>query len=147
LEVGPAQVIKEASGGANSSHHSQSNGYRSRAFKTELGHLAAAIGLIITVCHMPPGTSKSNKIAHRLFRFISMNWRGKPLTTYRTVIELIAGTTTQTGLTVQADFGPGLLPDRGQSQRRRAGRSSDQAARLPPRLELHDPPGASIRLK
>ena len=73
-----------------------SNGYRSRAFKTELANLAATIGLIITVCHMPPGTSKWNKIEHRLFSFISMNWRGKPLTTYRTVVELIAATTTQT---------------------------------------------------
>ncbi len=87
-----------------------SNGYRSRVFKTELAALAATIGLIITVCHMPPGTSKWNKIEHRLFSFISMNWRGKPLTTYRTVVELIAATTTKTGLTVQADFDEGYYP-------------------------------------
>lgn len=87
-----------------------SNSYRSRVFKTELATLAATIGLIITVCHMPPGTSKWNKIEHRLFSFITMNWRGKPLTTYRAVVELIAATTTQTGLTVQSDFDEGYYP-------------------------------------
>jgi hypothetical protein len=81
-----------------------SNAYRSRVFKTELAKLAATIGLIITVCHMPPGTSKWNKIEHRLFSFITINWRGKPLLTYRTVVELIAATTTQTGLRVEADL-------------------------------------------
>jgi hypothetical protein len=87
-----------------------SNSYRSRAFKVELAKLAAAIGLVITICHMPPGTSKWNKIEHRLFSFISMNWRGKPLTTYRTVVELIAATTTRTGLRVQADLDQGSYP-------------------------------------
>jgi Rhodopirellula transposase DDE domain len=87
-----------------------SNSYRSRAFKVELAKLAAAIGLVITVCHMPPGTSKWNKIEHRLFSFISINWRGKPLTTYRTVVELIAATTTKTGLKVQADLDTGYYP-------------------------------------
>jgi hypothetical protein len=81
-----------------------SNAYRSRVFKTELAKLAATIGLAITVCHMPPGTSKWNKIEHRMFSFISMNWRAKPLTTYRTVIELIAATTTKTGLRIEADL-------------------------------------------
>ena len=87
-----------------------SNSYRSRAFKVELAKLAATIGLVITVCHMPPGTSKWNKIEHRLFSFITMNWRGKPLTTYRTVVELIAATTTRTGLTVKADLDQGSYP-------------------------------------
>jgi len=87
-----------------------SNSYRSRLWKTELANLAATIGLVITVCHMPPGTSKWNKIEHRLFSFISINWRAKPLTTYRTVVELIAATTTSTGLTVQADFDEGYSP-------------------------------------
>jgi hypothetical protein len=87
-----------------------SNAYRSRMFKAELATLAATIGLIITVCHMPPGTSKWNKIEHRLFSFISMNWRGKPLTTYRTVVELIAATTTSTGLRVEADLDEGYYP-------------------------------------
>jgi hypothetical protein len=87
-----------------------SNSYRSRAFKVELARLAATIGLIITVCHMPPGTSKWNKIEHRLFSFISINWRGKPLTTYRVIVELIAATTTRTGLRVQADLDTGSYP-------------------------------------
>ncbi len=87
-----------------------SNGYRSRMFKAELATLAATIGLVITVCHMPPGTSKWNKIEHRLFSFISMNWRGKPLTTYRTVVELIAATTTRHGLPVEADLDEGYYP-------------------------------------
>jgi hypothetical protein len=87
-----------------------SNSYRSRLWKVELAKLAASIGLIITVCHMPPGTSKWNKIEHRLFSFISINWRGKPLTTYRTVVELIAATTTLTGLRVQAALDPGHYP-------------------------------------
>jgi hypothetical protein len=87
-----------------------SNSYRSRVFKVELAKLAATIGLVITVCHMPPGTSKWNKIEHRLFSFISINWRGKPLTTYRTVVELIAATTTKTGLRVEADLDTGFYP-------------------------------------
>ncbi len=87
-----------------------SNSYRSRMFKAELATLAATIGLVITVCHMPPGTSKWNKIEHRLFSFISMNWRGKPLTTYRTIVELIAATTTATGLRVEADLDQGHYP-------------------------------------
>jgi hypothetical protein len=87
-----------------------SNSYRSRAWKTELAALAATIGVVITVCHMPPGTSKWNKIEHRLFSFISMNWRGKPLRTYRTVVELIAATTTTTGLRVEADRDEGYYP-------------------------------------
>jgi hypothetical protein len=87
-----------------------SNAYRSRMFKAELAKLAASIGLVITVCHMPPGTSKWNKIEHRLFSFISMNWRGKPLTTYRTVVELIAATTTRSGLKVQAALDEGYYP-------------------------------------
>ena len=70
-----------------------SNGYRIRAFKVELAKLAKETGLEITGCHYPPGTSKWNKIEHRMFSFISMNWRGRPLTSYRTIVELIAGTT------------------------------------------------------
>ena len=87
-----------------------SNSYRSRMFKAELVSLAARIALVITVCHMPPGTSKWNKIEHRLFSFITMNWRAKPLTTYRTVVELIAATTTKTGLRIEADLDQGYYP-------------------------------------
>ncbi|MFE2917374.1 ISAzo13 family transposase [Kitasatospora indigofera] len=79
-----------------------SNGHRTRAWKTELAALAARTGLEITVCHMPPGTSKWNKIEHRLFSHISMNWRGKPLTSHDVIVSSIAATTTRTGLTVEA---------------------------------------------
>lgn len=77
-----------------------SNGYRIRAYKVELARLAAETGLDITVCHLPPGTSKWNKIEHRLFSQITMNWRGRPLTTHQTIVDLISNTTTTTGLTV-----------------------------------------------
>ncbi len=87
-----------------------SNGYRVRAWKWHLGRLASETGLEITVVHYPPGTSKWNKIEHRLFSFISMNWRGKPLTDIRTIVELIAATTTTTGLTVQCAYDPGWYP-------------------------------------
>jgi transposase len=78
-----------------------SNGYRTRLWKVELQHLADEIGIPITVCHYPPGTSKWNKIEHRLFSFITMNWRGKPLRTHATIVNLIAATTTVTGLEVR----------------------------------------------
>ena len=87
-----------------------SNGYRIRAWKTHLAALAAETGLTITVCHYPPGTSKWNKIEHRMFSFITLNWRGRPLTSIRTIVELIAATTTKTGLTIQADHDPTEYP-------------------------------------
>jgi hypothetical protein len=80
-----------------------SNGYRVRAWKTQLAQLAAETGLYITVCHYPPGTSKWNKIEHRMFSYISTNWRGEPLTDLRTIVELIAATTTKTGLKIYAE--------------------------------------------
>jgi hypothetical protein len=79
-----------------------SNGYRTRAWKTGLAELAAQTGLEITVCHFPPGTSKWNKIEHRLFSQISRNWRARPLTSHEVIIATIAATTTTTGLTVTA---------------------------------------------
>jgi hypothetical protein len=87
-----------------------SNGYRLRAWKVELGRLAAETGLDITVCHFPPGTSKWNRVEHRLFSFISINWRGRPLTDYQVIVETIASTTTKTGLTVEAVLDPGTYP-------------------------------------
>jgi len=80
-----------------------SNGYRVRAWKLELARLSAETGLEITVCHYPPGTSKWNKIAHRMLSFITMNWRSRPLVSYRTIIELISATTTQKGLRIRAE--------------------------------------------
>jgi len=87
-----------------------SNGYRLRLWKRELAALAEATGLTITVCHMPPGTSKWNKIEHRLFSHISMNWAGQPLTSHEVAVNLIAGTTTRTGLTVHAERDTGSYP-------------------------------------
>jgi len=85
-----------------------SNGYRVRAWKTEIAALANETGLAITVCHLPPGTSKWNKIEHRLFSHISMNWRGRPLTSHEVVVDLISATTTRTGLQVHAELDPGV---------------------------------------
>ena len=81
-----------------------SNGARVRLWKTELQGLADQTKLSITVAHLPPGTSKWNRIEHRLFAFITQNWRGKPLLTHQVIIQLIASTTTQTGLTVQCQL-------------------------------------------
>jgi hypothetical protein len=90
-----------------------SNGTRVRLWKWELQQLADETGLEIAVCHFPPGTSKWNKIEHRLFSFISQNWRGKPLISHQVIIDLIAATTTKTGLTVKSKidtniYEPGL---------------------------------------
>ena len=106
-----------------------SNGYRTRAWKSELAALAAQAGLEITCCHFPPGTSKWNAIEHRLFSHISMNWRGRPLTSHEVIINTIAATTTRTGLRVRAELDPGSYP---------AGLkvSDEQMACLP--LDRHD---------
>jgi Rhodopirellula transposase DDE domain len=80
-----------------------SNGYKVRAWKYELSRFATEADLAVTVCHLPPGTSKWNKIEHRLFAHISMNWRGRPLTSHEVVVNLIAATTTRTGLRVHAE--------------------------------------------
>jgi Rhodopirellula transposase DDE domain len=79
-----------------------SNGVRNRLWKQQLQRFATETGLAITVCHLPPATSKWNKIEHRLFSYISINWRGKPLLSLETIIELISHTTTEEGLTVTA---------------------------------------------
>jgi Rhodopirellula transposase DDE domain len=79
-----------------------SNSYRSRLWKVALQELADHLRLTLRVCHFPPGTSKWNKIEHRLFSFITQNWRGKPLVSHQTILNLIANTTTTTGLTVRA---------------------------------------------
>ncbi|MDQ3163305.1 MAG: ISAzo13 family transposase [Actinomycetota bacterium] len=87
-----------------------SNGNRTRLWKTELQQLADETGLAIRVCHFPAGTSKWNKIEHRLFSFISVNWRGKPLLSRQTIVSLIAATTTRPGLTVHARLDPRSYP-------------------------------------
>ena len=87
-----------------------SNGARVRLWKWELQKLADEIGLEISVCHFPPGTSKWNKIEHRLFSFISQNWRGKPLISHEVIINLIAATTTATGLEVKSKLDTNTYP-------------------------------------
>jgi transposase len=87
-----------------------SNGARVRLWKLELQKLADETGLEISVCHLPPGTSKWNKIEHRLFAFISQNWRGKPLVSHQVIVNLIAATTTKTGLRVRAEIDPRQYP-------------------------------------
>ena len=87
-----------------------SNGYRYRVWKSELAALAAETGLVVTVCHFPPGTSKWNKIEHRLFSHITFNWRGRPLTSHEVVVKTIASTTTRSGLRVEAALDPGDYP-------------------------------------
>lgn len=87
-----------------------SNGARVRLWKTELQKLADDTGLEISICHLPPGTSKWNKIEHRLFSFISQNWRGKPLVSHEVIVNLIAATTTKAGLQVRAEVDRGKYP-------------------------------------
>jgi hypothetical protein len=87
-----------------------SNGTRVRLWKVAVQALVDEIGVTINVCHLPPGTSKWNKIEHRLFAYISMNWRGRPLVSPEVIIDLIGATTTQAGLTVQAVRDPGIYP-------------------------------------
>lgn len=87
-----------------------SNGTRVRLWKVALQRLADQTGLRISVCHFPPGTSKWNKIEHRMFSYISLNWRGKPLISHEVIVNLIAGTTTRTGLKIQAELDTNVYP-------------------------------------
>jgi len=87
-----------------------SNGSRVRLWKRELQRLSNELGIEISVHHFPPGTSKWNKIEHRLFSFISMNWRAKPLVSYRVIVDLISATTTDTGLTVHCELDTNVYP-------------------------------------
>jgi hypothetical protein len=87
-----------------------SNGARVRLWKVELQKLADQTGLRIAVSHLPPGTSKWNKIEHRLFSFISQNWRGKPLISHEVIVNLIAATTTEAGLTVHSELDTDVYP-------------------------------------
>jgi len=87
-----------------------SNGYRLRLWKKELQRFADSMGLEVSVCHYPPGTSKWNKIEHKLFSFISMNWRGKVLESYKVIVNLIASTKTRTGLKVYAMLDDRIYP-------------------------------------
>ena len=87
-----------------------SNASRSRLWKFELQRLTDETGLTIQVCHFPPGTSKWNKIEHRMFCHITANWRGRPLVSHEVIVKLIANTTTRAGLTIQAELDRGEYP-------------------------------------
>ena len=87
-----------------------SNGSRVRLWKRELQRLADELAIDLVVHHLPPGTSKWNKIEHRLFSFISMNWKAQPLVSYRVIIDLIAATTTTAGLTVRCELDENVYP-------------------------------------
>jgi hypothetical protein len=110
-----------------------SNSYRYRVWKSELAALAAETGLAITVCHFPPGTAKWNKIEHRLFSYITLNWRGRPLTSHEVVVQTIAATRTRGGLRVEAVLDSGDYPTG-------VAISKERMASLP--LERHATPGA-----
>ena len=100
---GATRLLITADGGG-------SNGYRTRLWKTELARFANDSGLAVTVCHLPPGTSKWNKIEHRLFSQISLAWRGRPLTSHEVIVNTIGAVTTRTGLTVTAELDTGDYP-------------------------------------
>jgi hypothetical protein len=118
-----------------------SNAYRSRVFKTELQKLADRTGLTIGVSHFPPGTSKWNKIEHRMFCHITENWRGHPLVDHETVVQLIGATRTTAGLRIKATPRPPLLPqgvEGGRGHRRRTRRGQLDQRGLSRGVELHD---------
>ena len=87
-----------------------SNGYRARCWKFHLQELADETGLLVEVCHFPPGTSKWNKIEHRMFCHVTQNWRGRPLTSLEAIVSLIGNTTTTTGLRIKARLDKGNYP-------------------------------------
>jgi hypothetical protein len=108
-----------------------SNSYRTRLWKVELARLATETGLSITVCHFPPGTSKWNRIEHRLFAHISMNWKGRPLTSHEVVVQLIGATTSRAGLSVHAEADTNSYP-RGVTV------SAAEMAAVEPQLRRHN---------
>ena len=120
-----------------------SNGSRLRLWKTELAEFAAQTGLTITVCHLPPGTSKWNKIEHRLFSAISRNWRGRPLESHEVIIETLKAVTTTTGLTVHAELDKNIY-ERGIRIPAKDMKTLEETGiltrRLPRRLELFTQP-------
>lgn len=108
-----------------------SNSYRNQLWKIELSRLAADADIAITVCHFPPGTSKFNKIEHRLWSQVTSNWRGQPLTSREVIVNLIGATTTRTGLSVHAELDEGNYP-------RGIKVSDDEMTAIGPRLDPHE---------
>ena len=117
-----------------------SNGSRVRLWKRELQRLANELGIDIVVHHLPPGTSKWNKIEHRLFSFITMNWKATPLVSYRVIVDLIGATTTKTGLTVRCELDSTAYPKGYRRVRSGNGRAPHHPRCVPRRMELHHPP-------
>ena len=132
----PRRLLITADGGG-------SNGSRVRLWKLELQRLADETGLEIAVCHFPPGTSKWNKIEHRLFSFISQNWRGKPLVSHEVIVNLIAATTTKTGLKVACELDRNSYPSGIKVSKKEMDGDQSAEGRIPRRVELHHPPETS----
>ena len=101
-EVGGKRLRKPGGGG--------SNGSRSRLWKLELQRFTDEFGLRVSVCHFPPGTSKWNKIEHRMFSHVTQNWRGRPLVSHEVVVNLIGATTSKEGLSIHSEFDKGSYP-------------------------------------
>jgi hypothetical protein len=114
-----------------------SNAARTRLWRTELQKLADETGLTLSVCHYPPGTSKWNKIEYRMFCYISQNWRSRPLTSRMTVVELIAATTTKTGLTVACELDTGHYPKGIRIKKQQDAHPRHSRRCIPSRVELH----------
>jgi Rhodopirellula transposase DDE domain len=108
-----------------------------RLWKLELQKLADETGLEISICHLPPGTSKWNKIEHRLFSFISQNWRGKPLISHQVIVNLIAATTTKGGSRVRAECRSRQISERRQGFRQGGGHDPPGARQVSRRMDLH----------
>src|SRR5450759_3474413 len=123
-----------------------SNGARVRLWKVELQKLADETGLRIAVRHLPPGTSQWNKIEHRLFSFISQNWRGKPLISHEVIVNLIAATTTAAGLTVHSELDSGTYPSGVKVSDPPDSRDGPPPRQVSRRLELHPASQAALRL-
>ena len=116
-----------------------SHGSRCRLWQVELQGLADEIGLCISVCHFPPGTSKWNKIEHRMFGHITENWRGRPLVSREVVVNLIGHTTTKTGVGDSVGTGREQLSNRSRSHGAATGEPRHQAGQVPRRMELYHP--------
>jgi len=123
-----------------------SNGSRTRLWIWELQQLANRTGLSITVFHFPPGTSKWNKIEHRLFSYISTNWRGRPLLSLAVIVNLIASTHTEGGLRVRCELDTGRYPKGQEVSDRPNGTTPSASPSFPWRLELHNPTQAEEKV-
>ena len=128
--MAPSELLITADGGG-------SNGRRCRLWKVELQRWADEIGLRISVCHFPPGTSKWNKIEHRMFCHVTENWRGRPLVSRQVVVKSIGHTATKTGLTIRSELDEGSYPTGRKISNDQMKGLSPQTGQVPRRVELH----------